>query len=198
MSEKLRESLSASIDDEADEFELRRVLDEMEKDEHLRDTWERYHLIGALMRGEGGRGEGGRRDADLRDTVWAALESERDLENSGSPLEPATPGDSIGVGGSQGRPWVGRVTGLAVAATVAFAVVFGIGGFDQGEQAAPSVAATTVKIEGPQLQEIQLTREVSASDVQRANAYFLHHVQHKALNQPGVASFVKLVTYERQ
>ena len=31
MSEKLRESLSAAMDDEADEFELRRVLDEMKK-----------------------------------------------------------------------------------------------------------------------------------------------------------------------
>jgi sigma-E factor negative regulatory protein RseA len=193
MSEKLRESLSASIDDEADEFELRRVLDEMEKDEHLRDTWERYHLIGALMRGEGGR-----RDADLRDSVWAALESERNLEDPDAPIELAASEDGVRVGGSQNRPWVGRITGLAVAATVAFAVVFGIGGFDQGEQAAPSLAASTVKIEGPQLEEIQLTREVSASDVQRANAYFLHHVQHKALNQPGVASFVKLVTYERQ
>ena len=37
MSEKLKESLSAIIDGEADEFELRRVLDEIDKKE-LRAT----------------------------------------------------------------------------------------------------------------------------------------------------------------
>ena len=46
MSEKLKGSLSAVIDGEADEFELRRVLDEVDKNEELRSTWERYHLIG--------------------------------------------------------------------------------------------------------------------------------------------------------
>ena len=42
MSEKLKESLSAVIDGEADEFELRRVLDEMNRDEVLAASWERY------------------------------------------------------------------------------------------------------------------------------------------------------------
>jgi hypothetical protein len=55
-----------------------------------------------------------------------------------------------------------------------------------------------VNIDGPRLHENRLKQEVSASDLQRANAYFVHHVQQKALNQPGVASFVKLVTYEQQ
>jgi sigma-E factor negative regulatory protein RseA len=194
MSEKLRESLSASIDDEADEFELRRVLDEMEKDDGLRDTWERYHLIGAIMRGESERA-----DADLRDSVWAALEM--DPENA--ELSDATVAAEAGVatGGSAKGPWLGRATGLAVAASVAFAVVFGICGiasFDEDDQAGPAIAANDVVIKGPGLEGIQLTSEASASDRQRQNAYFLHHVQQKALNQPGVANFVKLVTYERR
>lgn len=193
MSEKLRESLSATVDDEADEFELRRVLDEMEKDERLRDTWERYHLIGALMRGAR-PGDGERRDKDLRDKVWAAL----DLGNSESPLDVAEPHGALQTDDGGGRSWLGRVTGLGVAATVAFAVIFGIGGFDQSEQAATQVAQSTVSIDGPRFQETQLKQEITASDMQRANAYFLHHVQHKALNQVGVASFVKLVTYETQ
>ncbi len=95
-------------------------------------------------------------------------------------------------------PRLGRMVGLAVAATVAFAVVFGVGAFDFDEPAAPSVAVNNVTIDGPPLQEIQLTQEISATDVQRANAYMMHHVQQQALNQAGVASFVKLVTYERK
>ena len=52
MSEKLKESLSAVMDGEADEFELRRVLDEVSKDAELASSWDRYHLIGSVMRGE--------------------------------------------------------------------------------------------------------------------------------------------------
>ena len=189
MSEKLRESLSAIIDDEADEFELRRVLDEMEKHAHLRETWDRYHLIGTYMRGEGAG-----RSADLRDKVWSALE----LENPESPekLDAHRPADDNDEAAAP--PRLGRMVGLAVAATVAFAVVFGVGAFDFDEPAAPSVAVSNVTIDGPRLQEIQLTQEVSATDMQRANAYMMHHVQQQALNQAGVASFVKLVTYERK
>ena len=53
MSEQLKESLSAVMDGEADEFEIRRVLDEATSDAELRGVWERYHLIGSVLRGEG-------------------------------------------------------------------------------------------------------------------------------------------------
>lgn len=52
MSEQLKEALSAALDNEADEFELRRVLDEAGRDESLRETFERYQLIQAVMRGD--------------------------------------------------------------------------------------------------------------------------------------------------
>ncbi|MFM7119618.1 MAG: sigma-E factor negative regulatory protein, partial [Gammaproteobacteria bacterium] len=52
MTEQLKQSLSAVIDGEADAFELRRVLDELDRDADLRATWSRYHLIGSVIRGE--------------------------------------------------------------------------------------------------------------------------------------------------
>ncbi len=52
MTEQLRQSLSAVVDSEADAFELRRVLDELERDPALRASWMRYHLIGSVIRGE--------------------------------------------------------------------------------------------------------------------------------------------------
>ena len=41
--EALQESLSAVMDNEADELELRRVL-ASSGDEELRSTWSRYHM----------------------------------------------------------------------------------------------------------------------------------------------------------
>ena len=185
MSEKLRDSLSAAIDDEADEFELRRVLDEMQKDPELRHLWERYHTVGRLIRGE-------RIDPDnqLRERVWAAL-GDADVE------VPEAAADIAGDGRASGRSgaWLGRVTGVAVAATVALAVIFGVGVGDEPE---PQLADAGVSIDGPKRQAPQLGAEISARDLERANAYMMHHVQQQALNQPGVTSFVKLVTFEDQ
>ena len=52
MSEKLKESLSAVIDSEADEFETRRVLDEAATDAELKQTWER--VKGVMAPRDGG------------------------------------------------------------------------------------------------------------------------------------------------
>lgn len=184
MSEKLRESLSAAMDDEADEFELRRVLDEMHKDPELRERWERYHMVGRALRGERPELGGG-----LRERVWAALDAPADSDE----LELTAPETRAAPAASSS--WLGRITGIAVAAGVAFAIVFGVGELGQGE---PQVADTQVTIEGPTRAVPQFDTEVSANDLRRANAYMMHHVQQQALNQPGVTSFVKLVTFEEQ
>ncbi|OUS02715.1 hypothetical protein A9Q90_09190 [Gammaproteobacteria bacterium 54_18_T64] len=49
---KLRETLSALMDDEASELELHRVMRETSGDEVLHDTWSRYHLAASAMRKE--------------------------------------------------------------------------------------------------------------------------------------------------
>ena len=45
MSEKLRESLSAVLDGEANELELERVLSQMDDESDLRQTWMRYSAV---------------------------------------------------------------------------------------------------------------------------------------------------------
>lgn len=50
MSERLRESLSALMDDAADDLELARVLRAMDEDDEVSDTWARYHLVSAVLR----------------------------------------------------------------------------------------------------------------------------------------------------
>jgi sigma-E factor negative regulatory protein RseA len=211
MTEMLRQSLSAVIDDEADAFELRRVLDELDRDPDLRGVWARYHLIGAHLRGEREVPASRPADGRLRDLVWQALahdvaameaDSVADLRDAGEP-EAADP--------PARRHWAGRVTALAVAASVAFAVVIGFDALRLDDpDAVPQVAAETA---GPApglsaavptaasgsgtISPVRLATEVSASDVRRAQAYMLHHAQQQALNQAGVMSLVKMATYEK-
>lgn len=50
MSQNARESLSALMDNEGDDLELRRVLKSLEDDPDAADAWRRYHLMRSLMR----------------------------------------------------------------------------------------------------------------------------------------------------
>lgn len=50
--EKLEESLSALMDNEASEFEFRRFLKECESDGDLKLKWESFHLLSSIIRGE--------------------------------------------------------------------------------------------------------------------------------------------------
>lgn len=48
---KVQESLSALMDNEADDLELRRILKSCEQQPELMATWERYHLVRSVLQG---------------------------------------------------------------------------------------------------------------------------------------------------
>ena len=52
MTEKMRESLSALMDNEANELELQRVLKQIGEDAELRQTWVRYNAARTAMTGQ--------------------------------------------------------------------------------------------------------------------------------------------------
>ncbi len=52
MKQPVRESISALLDDEANELDLQRILKELEGDADSAGTWRRYHLQSATMRNE--------------------------------------------------------------------------------------------------------------------------------------------------
>ena len=93
-----------------------------------------------------------------------------------------------------------------MAASVAFAVVLGFSGMWDGEGSTGTGIASndpTSMVAGPDdvlwqsdVSGIQADRQVSDTDVQRAQAYILHHTQQQAIKQAGVMSFDKLATYE--
>lgn len=208
MTEKLRQSLSAAVDDEADAFELRRVLDELGRDSELRALWDRYHLIGSVMRGDGRIVT-----TALREQVWEAVESVVEApagEESVVAGADAAASEPVDATASRHRTsrW-GRYTGFAVAASVAFAVVLGLNGVWNGadlagqqvarngtDRGVPDVVPARVADADTAVPVVERASQVSATDVQRAQAYMLHHTQQQALNQAGVMSFVKLATYE--
>ena len=176
MSEQMRESLSAIMDGEASAFEVRRVLDEVRRDPQLQKTWVRWRQLSAALHGSATPSQ-----SELADRVWAGL-----------PDGPATSGAGPAPLGRQ-RNW-GRVTAWVAASAAAVAVIvatnfWGLGGGE--DPSAPPVAARPVApsparplASGPPLGEPNV------------NVYMLQHMQQKAVNQPDVGAFTKLVTFE--
>tara|TARA_R110000772_G_scaffold140286_4_gene249470 strand:+ start:708 stop:1355 length:648 start_codon:yes stop_codon:yes gene_type:complete len=75
--EKLKESLSALMDNEASEFEFRRVLKESAVDHEIKLKWQRYHLISAAIKGECGNSPAQHsRQPDLLARINAELDGE--------------------------------------------------------------------------------------------------------------------------
>lgn len=128
--EALQESLSAVMDNEADELELRRVLAAAGDDAELRGTWSRYQIARAVMHKELLEPR-----LDIASAVSAALADE---------AVPST---------SKGAPWrnLGRI---AVAASVTLAVLAGVRFYNQDELAGSQLAqqATVPSLTLPQVQ----------------------------------------------
>lgn len=174
--EALQETLSAVMDNEADELELRRVLAACGEDAELRSTWSRYQLARSVMHREPTLPK-----LDIAAAVSAALADEA-----------APPKAEKG-------PWrmVGR---LAVAASVTLAVLAGVRLYNQND-ALPQMAqqGTTPQIALPQVKgpavlagyseeqgAPQVITNSSSSDTrwheQRLPIYLRQHVQQSAVS----------------
>lgn len=127
--EALQESLSALLDNETDELELRRVLAASDEGE-LRSTWARYQVARAVMHKELLEPR-----LDLAAAVSAALADEA------APVK------------SMGRSWRG-LGRLAVAASVTVAVLAGVRLYNQNEITGTQLAqrSTQPTLVAPQLQ----------------------------------------------
>jgi sigma-E factor negative regulatory protein RseA len=95
--EKLKESLSALMDNEASEFEFRRILKEAEVNADLKLKWERFHMLSAAIRGEldnrinagftimqGESGKSEEKRPDLLSRINAELDGIDRIEGSGT------------------------------------------------------------------------------------------------------------------
>jgi sigma-E factor negative regulatory protein RseA len=184
------ERLSALVDDEADDFECRRLLDELGRNPDDLTRWERYHLIGDAVRG------GLRRSANagFAAGVMARIAHE------------PVPAPVIR---TMGQRLVKPTAGLAMAASVAVAVLVGVVNVtgtpdadtpavaEAGPAAAPAVArgvqvsdatvATATPLAPPALEPMD------ASDA-RLHSYIVNHAEHAAGR--GLMPYVRVVGYE--
>jgi sigma-E factor negative regulatory protein RseA len=192
MSEQLKESLSAVMDGEADEFEIRRVLNEAADDAELRGVWERYHLVRSVMRGEGRM----LRADKLSARFWTQIDAgEEALVDSTDESTNASAGRSR----AGWTTWGQRIAGVAVAASVAAAVIVGFRADESPAVPAPKIAV--VEQAAPPASMALFDDEArgqavpAALDLQQ-RAYMLHHARHVALNNGSVVPFVKVAAFQ--
>ena len=200
MSERMRESLSAMMDDEAQELELERVLSRIADDGELRQTWVRYSAVRTVLSGQ--QLEWACAGRDISDDVRRALPSDADGFTR------------TAVNGVRERV-LRPLASFAVAASVAATVVIGgqqlarisAAGPDSGDRilagsASPvgmvnSLGATSVQASFgtqavPVLQPATRTayRELAR---QRMEKYMQEHAEHAALNSPqGLVPFARV------
>lgn len=118
MNTSKEEFLSAFLDDEAGEFERRRLLDELGKDGELAQTFSRYALIGEAMRT--GKGQRMSTGTSLLSRIQDELADEPAYEQSvvQMPVQKQAPPAPVV------RPW--QWAGMGMAATVAAVAVGGM------------------------------------------------------------------------
>lgn len=132
MNDKHLEELSALMDGEASELEVRRVLGNIEKDQALCQKWARYQLTSAILKGETHGRATQWRSLDLSAGVALALESEPELKVS--------PAGRKRLGVAMIRPFAN----VAVAASVSAAVILGWQGYQGQPQTVSGPVALTV------------------------------------------------------
>jgi hypothetical protein len=174
------------MDGEADEFEIRRVLNEAADDPELRGVWERYHLVRSVMRGEMYA-----RRRSVEQTVLDANRCGREHRRRQRRTDRSSSRRGVGELGParrrRGRRGcgcggdLGYRTDECKDTPAQVAVV---------EQAVPRAAAALFD------DEMRLQSVPAALDLQRAHAYMLHHAHHVALNNRSVVPFVKVAAFE--
>lgn len=186
--EALKQSLSALIDNETDELELRRVLNASDEAE-LRGCWSRYQIARAAMHNEPFHAQ-----VDLTAGIMAAIDAEPVLAAATPECSEPT-AKTIRV---RSMPWLGRV---AVAASVTLAVLGGVRFYNQdtiqqdtimasSEQRLPAVnhmqgpvVLASYSAQNDRAPAAQSETESDAWYERRLPSYLLQHAQQSNANK---------------
>ena len=175
MTEKFNEFVSAMLDDEADEFEIRRVLGEIAGNSDLKSTWSRYHVISSVLKREG---LSNLEELDIGDA------SSGDI---GASFGRKTLGDR-----TLNRPWL-RSRGALLASLAAAIAVLAIIITINDEGTTQVELADTLVMPDPIVTDDRVPAE---SDIRRAEAYLIQHAQHVSMNRSAAPiPFVKVIVH---
>lgn len=183
---QLKQSLSALMDDEASEMEVRRVLKQIPQDDELRDTWKRYQMAVVAMRRELPE-----QIIDYSAGIRSALESEPALRVQNLSLRRIM------------KP-LGR---FAVAASVAAIAVVGVQQFNSGSMVSTSTSIAAINntqqdLTIPQLRTASefgippvTARTVSTAENQRHNYAVPHSVMQITNTNPDHVTRAQVQAY---
>ena len=188
MTERMRESISALLDNEANELELERVLSQITDDDELRQTWVRYNAVHSTLAGH----QLTHLDVDISARVREAIQADPVAADGATPA-------------TLKQRFLRPVASLAVAASVAATVVIGgqqlsqIGGVPYGDNPAVAGSASPVgmvnSLGATSVQASYGTRAVPVLQPatrtayqelarQRMQKYMQVHAEQAALNSP--------------
>lgn len=188
MNERINESLSALMDGEADELEVRRLLNQLEQDDELRATWHRYQLLGAVMRGEPVA------TVDLSRGIRQALD--------GEPMDELGSAAPLAAGASPRWRWLASG---AVAASVMLAVLLGVqwqqaqqypaGGVPLAQQAEPAAV-----VEQQLAQNLSPEQQAELEAAQRKlQEYVLQHTEQATVAPArAITPFARVVNFGQE
>jgi len=197
MTDRNKESLSALMDGEADELEIRRVLNQLEKDDELTESWKNYHLVGSLMRDESID------RIDLTQGINSALDGEGVFNpvpvTSDSQVDSAL--DKVSASRAQ---WYKPLTSIAVAASVTFAVLIGVQSIEpnDGLGLADSNALPVLQSKQGELTASNLSLEeqqqLEAAQQQLQEYVLQNSVDPSNEKKEGVLPFARVVEFQSQ
>ncbi len=192
MTEKLKESLSALYDGEAEQLEARRALKSGASEPELETQWEHYSLIGDVIRGQGdGVGQ-----IDLSAGVMQALESSEGESTAKHSVH-------------WSRRWYAQA---AVAAGVAFTLMIGLNTQPAetpvlAEQApiefSPATISNPLALQaGVAVQQQMQTPAAQAIQAQlqkEIEAYIIRHAEHSAASgQQGLLPLARVMETDQE
>jgi negative regulator of sigma E activity len=190
MTTKLTEHLSAVFDDEATDFEKRRVLDEVSNDQETQSVWSRYALIGETIREKPAHIQAG---SEFLQALHARLEDE--------PAYDIAVNDTSTVK----RGWLRPVAGMAAAVAVVSVAMITMQDFssDIGSQEVATNAVTSDKVAETPAYVISATtiaekqaeraRLAELEREQRMQRYLASHIEYASRST--IAPTVRTIAY---
>ena len=201
MTDKVQEALSAIMDGEAGELETRRLLDEIARDEALRDTWDRFHLTRSAIAGDPLDATD---SADAIRRLWNAVDAGSG-EESTETVETLPRRRPFGL--RTGAAVLG-VAAAAVQAVLLYPVQESGGGLSSADSVAQAGSPETLPAEyatqdglSPETLPAEYAAQdgLAPEDRARAQAYLLQHLRrHSMANRAHPIPIAKLAIYRPQ
>ncbi|OZB20565.1 MAG: anti-sigma factor [Marinobacter sp. 34-60-7] len=181
MDDRLRETLSAMMDDEADELAVRRLLSHANQSE-VQQQWHRWQQIRDLMHDHHISAQG----VDVAQAVRATLDGQARHERARQPVE-----------NSSRRVWQWPVAAMVA---VALLVGFGAGAGWDGDPASPLPTPVVAKADPAGNPANLVVEEVALQglddeQMKQMRQYLLEHAQHNSVGAGrGSVGYARLVS----